>query len=243
MTFDNPSGDGPIDDEVQPVREELPGERILERWTTQESVVDRLRTLILSRKLKPGQRLVQADLAEEFGVSRTPIREALHTLASEGLVIISAYKGASVADFSLQDLEEIYAVRIALEGYAAYLAAQRITPEELHQMKIALDQSEKALHQGDQLRMLKLNRQFHTILYAASRQRRLFEMISNHLDLSDLYRRMYFAVEHLYANTVDEHRELLEILRRGDAAGAEQHTRFNLQLTAEKLSRYLQETQ
>lgn len=216
---------------------------VLARQTTQESVVDHIRTLILSRKFKPGDRLVQSDLAEEFGVSRTPIREALHNLASEGLVSFLAYKGATVADFSLVELEEIYTVRIALESYATFLAAQYITEEELQQMQALLEQTEEAFQQTDHLRLLQLNREFHAILYNSSRQSRLYEMIINHLDLSDMYRRLYFTVEHLYANTVPEHQELLELLRRGDSEGAEQHTRVNLQKTASALINFLQETQ
>lgn len=216
---------------------------VLERLTTQESVVDHLRSLILSRYLKPGDRLVQSDLAEELGVSRTPIREALHKLASEGLVSFSAYKGASVTDFSLVELEEIYNVRIALEGYAAYLAAQYITEKELKQMEALLLKTEEALQQTDHIHLLELNRKFHTILYGASRQQRLYEMIINHLELSDLYRLMYFTVEHLCADTFVEHKELVEILRQGDAEEAERHTRFYLQQTASALISFLSETQ
>ncbi len=216
---------------------------VLVRQTTQESVVDHLRTLILRRQLKPGERLVQSDLAEEFGVSRTPIREALHTLATEGLVSISAYKGASVANFSVVELEEIYNVRIALEGYAAYLATQHITEEELQHMEDMLQQKVEALQQADHTRALELNRKLYTILYKATRQQRLYELIMNHLDLSELYRRMYFIVKHLHADTVAEHKELLEILRQGDAEGAEQHTRISLQQTASSLTNFLRETQ
>ncbi len=216
---------------------------VLARQTTQESVVEHLRTLILRRQLKPGERIVQSDLAEELGVSRTPIREALYTLATEGLVSISAYKGASVANFSVAELEEIYNVRIALEGYATYLATQHITEEELQHMEDLLQQTVEALQQADHTRALELNRKFHTILYRASRQQRLYEQIINHLDLSELYRRMYFIVKHLHVDTVDEHKELLEILRQGDAEGAEQHTRTNLQQTASTLINFLRETQ
>ena len=215
---------------------------ILTRHTTQESVLDHLRDMILSRQLKPGDRLVQEDLAEEFGVSRTPVREALHTLASEGLVSLSAYKGAAVAEFSIHDLEEVYEVRIALEGYAAHLAARYITEDELRKMEELLEKTEDALHRKDHSGMLKLNREYHIILYKASRQPRLFDLIIKHLDISDLYRRMYFTVEHLYANTVPEHQELLEILRRGDAEGAEQHTRYHLEDTAEVLINFIEDT-
>ena len=77
--------------------------------TVHESVVDYMRGLILNGRLTPGERLVQSELAEQLGVSRTPIREALHKLAAEGLVTLSSYKGAAVADFSVSELEEIYA--------------------------------------------------------------------------------------------------------------------------------------
>jgi DNA-binding GntR family transcriptional regulator len=109
-------------------------------------------------------------------------------------------------------------------------------------MEDMLQQTEEALQQADHIRALELNRKFHTILYKASRQRRLYEQIINHLDLSELYRRMYFIVEHLHANTTAEHKELLEILRQGDAEGAEQHSRINLQQTASTLISFLRET-
>ena len=98
--------------------------------TVQDAVVERLRALILSRQLQPGQRLVQADLAEQLGVSRTPIRDALTRLAHEGLVNLTSYKSATVACFSAADLEEIFAVRIGLESYAAFMAARHVADAE-----------------------------------------------------------------------------------------------------------------
>ena len=112
--------------------------------TAQESVATRLRHLILSRELRPGERLVQSKLAEQLGVSRTPIREALHSLESDGLVKLSPHKGASVADLSISDLENIYNIRIAIEGYGAYLAAQSITDEDLERLKALVRRMRKA---------------------------------------------------------------------------------------------------
>src|SRR5690554_6210577 len=89
--------------------------------SVQEAVVSHLRNLILSGALPPGQHLVQEELSELLGVSRTPIREALNRLASEGLVTISTYKGASVARFSTDDLTGVYSIRAGLESYATYL--------------------------------------------------------------------------------------------------------------------------
>jgi DNA-binding GntR family transcriptional regulator len=198
-------------------------------------VVDRLRALILSRHLKPGERLVQSELAERLGVSRTPVREALHKLAAEGLVTISHYKGASVAALSRAELEGIYSVRTALEGYAAFLAAQHLTDEDLDVLDALLLQMKEAYQAGDRVRLLEVNRQFYLCLYKAARQQRLYEMIINHLDLASLYRQIYFWIDHLAANTVAEHENLLRALRQRDAQKAEQLTRVYLHKTASGL--------
>ena len=223
--------------------EEKIGKAVLVRSTTQESVVDYLRTLILSHQLSPGERLVQNELAEELGVSRTPVREALHQLASEGLVTISAYKGASVAGFSLRELEEIYCVRIALEGYAAYLATQAITGDDLRQLEALVRQMKEVFDLGDRLRLLEINRDFYSVLYAITTQGRLFDMIMQHLDLANVYRRMAFSLDSLYTSTVADHEQLLAVLRRRDAETAEHLTRLWLRETADALIQLLRKSQ
>jgi DNA-binding GntR family transcriptional regulator len=216
---------------------------LLTRQTTQESIVDYLRELILSHQLRSGERLIQSDLAEELGVSRTPVREALHQLASEGLVTLSAYKGASVTDFSLRDLEEIYCVRIALEGYAANLATQFISKDDFQQLEALVSQMKEMFRLGDRLQLLEVNRDFYSFLYAIPNQRRLYEMIMQHLDLANVYRRMAFSLDSVYMTTVADHEELLSALRQHDAQAAENLTRLWLQETADALISLLQETQ
>jgi DNA-binding GntR family transcriptional regulator len=212
-------------------------------YTTQESVVDRLRGLILSRTLRPGERLVQSELAEQFGVSRTPIREALHKLASDGLVTLSPHKGASVADFSLSELEDIYSIRIAIEGYGAYLATQNITDEDLAQLEALLRQMKEAFQMGDRWRLLEVNRQFYLVLYAIAERPRLYELIVRHLDLADLYRRMAFTLDHMYTNTIAEHEQLLATLRQRSPEAVERLARIQLQRTADNLTTFLKATE
>ena len=204
-----------------------------------QGVVHRLRHLILSRQLRPGERLVQSELAQQLGVSRTPIREALHHLASDGLVTFSPNKGATVAKFLLSDLEEIYSVRIALEGYAAYLAAQHITDGDLDRLDQLLEEMERAFQDGDRARLLEVNRKFDTGIYAASRQPRLCELIVKHIELADLYRRLYFSLDNLAAHTVAEHREILTALKRRDPVEAEHLSRVALEKTAAGLMEYI----
>jgi DNA-binding GntR family transcriptional regulator len=222
---------------------ELPDNSPLVIPTIQESIADRLRNLILTRHLRPGERLVQSELAEQLGVSRTPIREALYELASDGLVVLYPHKGASVADFSLEDLKDIYSIRIPLEGYGAYLATQNIKPEDLDRLQTLVDQMEKLFQRGDRWQLLEVNREFYATFYAIAGQKRLYDLIMKHLDMAGLYRRMAFAVDDHYAGTVTEHAELLDLLKRGDALEAERHTRVGLEQTVATLIAFWQEAE
>jgi DNA-binding GntR family transcriptional regulator len=211
--------------------------------TIQESIADRLRTLILRRHLRPGERLVQSELAEQLGVSRTPIREALYELASDGLVVLSPRKGASVADFSLEDLKDIYSIRIPLEGYGAYLATQNIGPEELAQLGTLIDQMKERFERGARWQLLDVNRAFYATFYAAAGRKRLYELIMKHLDMAGLYRRIAFTVEDHYAGTVTEHAELLELVKQGDALEVERRTRLGLEQTVATLIAFWKEAE
>jgi DNA-binding GntR family transcriptional regulator/tetratricopeptide (TPR) repeat protein len=192
----------------------------LMRQTTQESVVDHLRDLILSRQLLPGERLVQSELAEQLGVSRTPVREALHKLASEGLVTFSSYKGASVAEFSVTEMKEIYAVRSALESHAAYLAAQRITDEELERLEALLRQIGEASRRQDFSLLLDAYHQFHATIYTAAKQQRLYKLAIQYLELTIVYQRMALSLGRDFSDPAIEHEEILAALRRRDADAA-----------------------
>ncbi len=203
--------------------------------TIQESVADYIRARIMAREYRPGERLVQDELAEQLGVSRTPIREALQKLSSEGYVVLSPHRGASVADFSLEELEEIYSVRIGLESYAAYLAAQRITEEELGELEAHLRKMDRVNERGDVKQLIRLNRGFHVAIYAAARQPRLYDLIIHYLDLAERYRRIFHSLTNRAEHTVDEHQELFDALRCHDADLATQLTREHLEQTASAL--------
>lgn len=212
-----------------------PNNEFILHQTIQESVAEYIRTRIMERDYKPGEHLVQDELAEQLGVSRTPIREALQKLASEGYVVLSPHRGASVADFSLEELEAIYSVRIGLESYAAYLAAQRITDDELDELDAHLRAMDRVNEQGDIDRLIALNRDFHIAIYAAARQQRLSDLIINYLDLAERYRRIFHSLKNRAEHTVDEHQEQLDALRAHDADLATRLTREHLEQTASAL--------
>ena len=207
----------------------------ISRTTTQDNVVDQLRKLILTHYFRPKDRLHQDKLANLLGVSRTPIREALVKLASEGLVIFSPYKGASIADFSVSNLNEIYNVRIALESYAANLAAQRITESQVAELSDLLRKMKAALDAHDLQELLQLNRKFHTGIYAAAKEGRLLDLINNYFDQADVYRRIFVNLDHSREEMVN-HGEVLVALGDHDPVLAEKLTRDHLRKTAEKLT-------
>lgn len=208
--------------------------------TVQQPVVDRLRALILSRAVRPGERLVQSELAEQLGVSRTPIREALQKLESDGLVTLSLHRGASVADLSLSDLEDIYSIRIAIEGFGALLAARNITGGDIERLDALLRQMREVFEEGDRWRLLEINRQFYEVLYAIADRPRLYELIMKHLDLASLYRQMAFAIDHYYRHTIADHEALIATFRQHDPEAAERLTRTQLQQTLVSLVAFLE---
>ncbi len=203
--------------------------------TVQEAVLQRLRHLILSGQLRPGQRLVQDELASQLGVSRTPIREALQNLAHEGLVTLSSYRGASVAPFSLSDLREVYTIRCALESHATYLAAQHIGQEELAQLADLLQAMALAFQEKDLDRLLLAHGQFHAAIYAAAGSTRLCELTLKYLGLADVYQRMALSLGRGAKDPVVEHQDLLRTLTQHDAEAAGRLMRAHLEMTASEL--------
>ena len=178
---------------------------------------------------------MQNQLAAQLGVSRTPVREALYELASDGLVVLSPHKGASVADFSLEDLKDIYSIRIPLEGYGAKLATRHISPKDLEQLQALVYQMEDLFKRGDRWQLLEVNREFYATFYAVAGRKRLYDLIMKHLDMASLYRRMAFTIDNHYSGTVTEHTELLELVRKQDALAVERFTRAGLEETVATL--------
>lgn len=140
-------------------------------------VIEELRQAILSRRLKPGERLVEGRLADEFGVSRNPVREAIRVLASEGLVEVTARRGASVISMSDEEARETIEVRALLEGQNARLAARRRDEDVLKRIEAVLRQGTEAVAAKRYDLLNALNQQFHHELAAAGRNRVLGDLL------------------------------------------------------------------
>jgi DNA-binding GntR family transcriptional regulator len=130
-------------------------------------VIDELRQAILSGRLKPGERLVEERLAEEFGVSRNPVREAIRALASQGLIEVTARRGASVVNMTEQEARETIEVRALLEGHNARLAARRRDKDVIKRIQKVLRKGSQAVASGRPDELTELNLQFHRELGAA----------------------------------------------------------------------------
>lgn len=211
--------------------------------TMQEAAVGHLRNLIISGQLIPGQRLLQEDLAEKLGISRTPIREALQRLANEGLVNISSYKGATVAKFSASEMIEVYSVRIALESYAASLATQNITEADLERLEVLMKEMGTAFQNKEFEHLLEAHHKLHSNIYAIAGKQRLYEHIIQYLDLANLYQRMALSLGRGANDPIKEHIDILETLRKRDADAAGRMMRTHLELTMAELLDIFKEQQ
>jgi DNA-binding GntR family transcriptional regulator len=188
--------------------------------TAQEAVLTELRRAIVTGELRPGEQVLQDALAERFGVSRVPLREALKILEGEGQVIYRPHRGYFVAELDLDDLREVYRIRDLLESEAVRVAVPRVTEPELAELSAALDDVERAAAAGDLVRMAEANRRFHFGLIEAAHLPRLSRLVRVLWDATDVYRSLYY-VDEAHRDTVhDEHRAVLDAVRSGNAEGA-----------------------
>ena len=189
-------------------------------------VLERLRALILTGEYGPDERLIEEQLAERLGVSRTPVRQALTMLEAEGLVEITPNRGATVCSFSIEDVWDIYDLRAVLEGHAARRAAGRIERRELERLRELAREMEGLPGQFDdheeEIRALvALNQEFHGTIVEASRNRRLERLINRTVEIPLMFKAFYWYTSHERTISNLYHRQILEALENGDADGAE----------------------
>ena len=186
-----------------------------------ELVFAAIREAFISGRLKPGERLMEVQLAEEMGVSRTPVREAIRKLELEGLVVMVPRKGAYVAGLTLKDVAEVFEIRGSLEGLAAALAAERITDEEITSLDKILEDISKAGKEEDTKTVIKKDMEFHQVLFSASRNDRLAQMINKLKEQIDRFRTQSFSNPARLKSVLSEHEQIIEAIKQGDAENAE----------------------
>jgi DNA-binding GntR family transcriptional regulator len=177
-----------------------------------ELVFETLREAIINGVLKPSERLMEVQLAEELGVSRTPVREAIRKLELEGFVVMIPRKGAYVSGISLKDVADVFEIRGALEGLAAGLAAERITDEELEELERLLVRKAEVIEENDLDQLIEIDTIFHDCLYRASRNEKLVQIINNLLEQIQRFRSTSLAYPGRMREALEEHKKIVEAI-------------------------------
>ena len=187
------------------------------RVTAQDMVLAALRHDILTGVLAPGDQVVQETLAERYGVSRVPLREALKTLETEGQVVYHPHRGYFVAELSVADLEEVYRLRQLLEAEAIRSAMPTLDDADVEALADLLREVDDAAAGGDVIAMTDANRRFHFAIFDASGMPRLSRLLRQLWEATDAYRALYFAADVNRSRVAREHARMLSALRGRDA--------------------------
>lgn len=172
-----------------------------------------LENAIINGEYKEGDTLNELKLSQSLGVSRTPIREALMQLELEGLVETTQNKGAVVVGVSSQDVEDIYAIRLHIEGFASALTAKNATPEEITALEKIVELQEFYLSKEDTDQLWRLDTDFHKLIYEISGNRSLKAMLTNFHNQIQRGRGLSLRVEGRSSKSVEEHRNILEAIK------------------------------
>ncbi len=202
--------------------------RVAKRKSLREEVYDSLKKSILHGKLNGGQRLIEEQLAHQIGISRTPVREAFHKLERDELVTRLPKGGFAVRDFTKEDVEEIFGIRSALESYAAYLATLYISTEKISNLEKKIEETEKALRSGDEDKVIHLHTEFHDLLYKSCKSDKLIEMINNFRDYFYRYRPALLRTEKTIRVSIEDHRRMLEAMKKKNPRLVERLVRKHL---------------
>ena len=186
--------------------------KVNKNQTLRESIADALRDSIIQGTLKPGIKISEPALASQFGISRTPVREAFRQLDSEGFLQIIPRRGARVAPISEKDVHEFYEVKAVLEGYAARLAAPVLTAKDLEKMEHLNNLMEKHHHMKDYKRVFHLHNEFHDVFLKACGNEQLYHLIKMLVNKFQRFR-ILLAIAGKSEGSVAQHRDIIQAFR------------------------------
>ena len=204
-------------------------------------VFNTLRQAILKGELSPGERLMEIQLAEKLGVSRTPIREAIRKLELEGLVLMIPRKGAEVAKISEKNLRDVLEVRRSLEELAIELACQRMSQEDIEALEQAQEAFKTAIAKGEAMAIAQTDEQYHDVIYQGTRNDKLVQMLGNLREQMYRYRLEYIKDEDKRQVLLVEHEHILKALRNRNIADAKNAAREHIDNQEITVSRNIKE--
>lgn len=210
--------------------------------TLREKILETIRDAILKGTLKPGERVSEPDLAERFGISRTPIREAFRQLESEGYLQVIPRKGAVVASLSERDIEEFYAIKIILEGFAARMAAENLTDKDIERLEIINERLQKIAEDGDVKTFFRVHNEFHEVFIKAAGNEKLYEMINQLVMKFKRLRLASLSQPGRMAISVEEHRNMIMAFKKHDGDQADRLVRHTATIGADVLIQSMGQT-
>jgi len=200
-----------------------------ERRSLGQDVYEKLKQAIVKGDLPPKSRLIESRMANVMGISRTPVREAIHKLEREGLLRHNPSGGFFVVGLTRSDIEETFGIRSVLESYAARLAAAHHKgEEELDPLEQKIHKYQLHLDRGDLKALLRINTEFHDLLYALSRSPRLIKMINDLQDQIYRFRQVLLKAEGNARISNEDHKLMLKLISKRDLEGVESLVREHI---------------
>ncbi|MBQ1310829.1 MAG: GntR family transcriptional regulator [Blautia sp.] len=206
-------------------------------------VFNTLRQAILKGELKSGERLMEMELAQRLGVSRTPIREAMRKLELEGLVVMIPRKGAHVAGITEKDLSDVLEVRITLESMAVEKACRNMDEEQIGRLNLASRNFAHTIQEGDVTKLAEADEAFHEVIYQASGNAKLIQVLANMREQMYRYRLEYLKDEEAREQLLAEHQELVSAIRERDERKAKEITFSHLENQRQAILRTIRKEQ
>ncbi len=204
-------------------------------------VVESIRQAIISGQFPPGMRLMELQLAEEMGVSRTPVREAIRKMELEGLAVMIPRRGAYVADISIKDINEVYEVRTALDVLSAGLAAERIEKSEIQEMRVLLAEEAALVEAKDYPKIIDNDTAFHDVIYRASGNTRCMNIISNLREQITAIRGRSMPYPGRVEIMLKEHQAIFDAIAAGKVEKAQEAVRTHMENAEQTLLKVIKE--
>jgi DNA-binding GntR family transcriptional regulator len=194
-----------------------------------EIVFDYLRDAIMNGDLKPGERLMENTIAEQLGVSRTPVREAIRKLDKEDFITMVPRKGAYVSTLTPKKILDVLEVRRVLEGFATELAAERMSEQEKKELRRCFEKFDKYREKENVQGMIDKDREFHDLIFQASKNDKLINLVTELHEQFHRFRLIYFHEYSSYANVQVWHERILTSIEAGNAEEAKRHAKSHVE--------------
>jgi DNA-binding GntR family transcriptional regulator len=202
--------------------------RSLKRENLSNQVFEQIKEMIVRGEIPAGKRMIESEIAESMGISRTPVREAVHKLEAEGLLNPLPKGGYVVRGLDISDIEETFEIRSILESFASYLAAHRHSDKEIVPLEEKMEEFQRYLDKHDLKELTRVNTEFHELLYALSKSPRLVKMIHNLRDEIYFLRKIILHSVDMAHLSNKDHREIIKAIKKREAKKVERLVRDHI---------------